>query len=127
MGLLKSFSMKILILDDDIDTCTLLKMFFEKKKHTVVTANLLIDGLKMIDDYHPSVLFIDNFLPDGEGWKAVKTIKIKYPQLNVNLMSAKDKSFNSMEEYEDTIWEKPISMQQLETYSLFLNKTQQVK
>ncbi len=42
--------MKILILDDDKDTCVLLKMFFEKKNHTLLTANLLIDGLKIIDD-----------------------------------------------------------------------------
>jgi DNA-binding response OmpR family regulator len=119
--------MNILVLDDDIDTCTLLKMFFEKKKHTVFTANLLVDGLKMIDDCHPSVLFIDNFLPDGEGWKAVKTIKFKHPQLSINLMSAKDRSFNSLDENEDAVWEKPISIQQLETYSRFLNKTQQVK
>jgi DNA-binding response OmpR family regulator len=114
--------MTVLILDDDQDTCTLLKMFFEKRHFTVLTANSLIEGLNIIDASQPEILFIDNMLPDGEGWKAAQTIKIKYPDLNVNLMSGKDKSFNSLEEYDDVIWEKPISVTQLETYLQFLTK-----
>ena len=114
--------MKILVLDDDQDLCLLLKNFFEKRGCTVFPANSLIDGLHIIDYDQPSILFIDNFLPDGEGWKAAKTIKIKYPELSINLMSAKDRSFNSIEDHDDVIWEKPISVQQLETYLQFLNK-----
>lgn len=116
--------MKVLVLDDDLDLCILLKTFFERRGYIVFTANSLIDGLRIIEHSEPSVLFIDNFLPDGEGWKAAKTIKIKYPQLSINLMSAKDRSFNSLEEHDDVIWEKPISVVQLETYLQFLKKDQ---
>ncbi|UAY53326.1 response regulator [Ferruginibacter albus] len=112
--------MNILILDDDKDLCVLLKTFFEKKGHVVHIANSLVDGLNIIDHHMPSIVFIDNYLPDGEGWKAAQTIKVKYPSLNINLMSAKDRSFNSLEEYENVVWEKPISVQQLETYLQFL-------
>jgi DNA-binding response OmpR family regulator len=118
--------MKILVLDDDKDTCTLLKMFFERKDHEVHVCDSLIEGLKMIEDFQPDVLFIDNFFPDGEGWKAAKTIKVKYPDVSLNLMSAKDKSFTSLDDYDDVVWEKPISFQQLETYALYLNKMQQL-
>jgi two-component system OmpR family response regulator len=114
--------MKILVLDDDKDLCTLLKTFFEKRGCTVFTANSLIDGLNIIELKEPAVLFIDNFLPDGKGWKAAETIKIKYPALSINLMSARDRSFNELEEYKEIIWEKPISVEQLETYMQFLNK-----
>jgi DNA-binding response OmpR family regulator len=117
--------MKILILDDDMDTCTLLKLFFEKRGYKTLTANSLIQGLNIIDDQMPSILFIDNFLPDGEGWKAAKTIRAKYPDVNINLMSAKDKSFNNLDDPNEVIWEKPISVNQLETYLHFLNKIQQ--
>jgi DNA-binding response OmpR family regulator len=118
--------MRILIIDDEKDICTLLRIFFEKRGLTVFTANTLIDGLKMIDEKEPDILFIDNMLPDGEGWKAAQTIKIKYPNLSVNLMSAKDKSFNSLDEYNDVIWEKPISITQLEIYLQFLTKSMEV-
>jgi len=118
--------MKVLILDDDQDICTLLKMFFEKRHFTVLTANSLIDGLKVIDEAQPDILFMDNILPDGDGWKAAQTIKIKYPDLNINLMSAKDRSFTSLEDYDDVIWEKPIAVPQLETYLQFLTKNIQV-
>jgi len=114
--------MKILVLDDDKDICFLLKNFFERRGYIVFTANSLIDGLRIIDHSQPSIIFIDNFLPDGEGWKAAKTIKIKHPELSINLMSAKDRSFNTLEEHDDVIWEKPISVEQLETYLQFLNK-----
>jgi DNA-binding response OmpR family regulator len=118
--------MKLLIVDDEKDSCLLLKNFFAKRGITVFTANTLIDGLKIIDDEEPDVLFIDNMLPDGEGWKESKTIKLKYPQLSINLMSAKDKSFASLDIYEEEVWEKPISLVQLETYLEFLNKKIQV-
>lgn len=112
--------MKILILDDDKDLCTLLKMFFEKRGYEVLMANSLVSGLQIIDDEEPSIVFIDNFLPDGEGWKVAKTIKYKHPNININLMSAKDKSFNALEQYDEFIWEKPITVQQLDTYLKFL-------
>jgi two-component system OmpR family response regulator len=114
--------MKILVLDDDKDLCFLLKSFFEKRGYVVFTANSLVDGLRIIEHSEPSIVFIDNFLPDGEGWKAAKIIKVKHPNLNINLMSAKDRSFNSLEEHDEIIWEKPISVEQLETYMQFLNK-----
>jgi len=114
--------MKILILDDDADLCTLLKMFFERKGHSVLMANTLIDGLNIIDEQEPSIVFIDNMLPDGEGWKTAKTIKYKHPSIKINLMSGKDKSFNSTYEEDDFIWEKPITSTQLETYLQFIKK-----
>jgi len=115
--------MKLLIVDDDVDTCTLLKLFFEKRGCTVYSANSLVDGLRIIDIIELTAVFIDNFLPDGEGWEAAKKIKIKHPNLNINLMSAKDKSFSSLDQYTDVIWEKPITLGQLETYMNFLNKS----
>ena len=114
--------MTVLILDDDMDTCTLFKMFFEKKGFDVLTANSLAEGMEIIVKNTPSMLFIDNYLPDGEGWKTAKAIKMKYPSININLMSAKDKSFNSLEDYSEFIWEKPISVEQLETYLQFMKR-----
>jgi DNA-binding response OmpR family regulator len=114
--------MKILILDDDNDLCTLLKMFFEKKGHAVLMANTLIDGLNIIDEHEPLIVFIDNMLPDGEGWKAAKAIKYRHPSMRINLMSGKDKSFNTAFEEDDFIWEKPITTTQLETYLQFIKK-----
>jgi DNA-binding NtrC family response regulator len=114
--------MKILILDDDTDLCSLLKMFFERRGHMVLMANTLIDGLTIIDEHEPLIVFIDNVLPDGEGWKAAKTIKYKHPEIKINLMSGKDKSFASTYEEDDFIWEKPITSTQLETYLQFIKK-----
>ncbi len=114
--------MKILILDDDTDLCLLLKIFFEKKGYSVSVANTLINGLNIIDEEEPSILFIDNFLPDGEGWKEAKAIKQKHPGMNINLMSGKDRSFNTLDEQNDFVWEKPITTDQLETYLKFLHK-----
>src|SRR5690606_35171591 len=109
-------AMKVLILDDETDFCTLLKMYFDKKGFTTFTATSLVEGLNIIDKEEPDIVFIDNFLPDGEGWETAKAIKYKHPDIQINLMSAKDKSFNYLENHEECIWEKPISMEQLETY-----------
>ena len=47
--------MKIVILDDDMDLCMLLKLFFEKRGYTVFTANSLKTGLQLIDDHEVSL------------------------------------------------------------------------
>ena len=50
--------MKVLILDDEKDICTLLRIFFEKKQFEVFTTSSLIEGLRIIDEEHPKIVFI---------------------------------------------------------------------
>jgi DNA-binding response OmpR family regulator len=112
--------MRILVIDDDLDFCQLLKMLLEKSGHEVNFETTLKAGLLNIDECRPEVVFMDNLLPDGDGWPQGEIVQKKYPDMQVNLISAADKSFLRTNNLNQAIWEKPITITQLENYFKYL-------
>ena len=105
---------KILIIDDEIDFCIIMKSYFEKKGFEVDLAYNLQRGLFLIDETQHNILFLDNNLPDGQGWQYVEQIVEKNPQLEVYLISAhQSKSSFTSPNKNIVVWEKPISLQLL--------------
>ena len=105
---------KVLIIDDEVDFCTIMKGFLERKNYEVYLAYNLQGGLFMINDSRPDILFLDNNLPDGQGWQYVEQIVEKNPHLKVYLISAhQSKSSFTSPNKNITVWEKPISLQLL--------------
>lgn len=112
--------MNVVIIDDDSDFCFLLKKLIEKNDRVIYTAHTIKDGLDLIDQLVPEIVFMDNFLPDGEAWKLARHIAKRYPHVNLNLVSGKDKSFYMQEDLDVNIWEKPITVDQVRNYFHFL-------
>ena len=107
---------KILIIDDEIDFCIIMKGYFEKKGFEVFLAYNLQSGLFQLDEKKPDILFLDNNLPDGHGWQYVEQIVEKNPHLKAYLVSAhQSKSSFKTENKNIVVWEKPISFQLLHT------------
>ena len=105
---------KILFIDDETDYCLLMKNFFTKKNYEVYLAHTLNDGLQMIENIGPDILFLDNNLPDGKGWDNVETIVEKNPHLQLYLASAYYKGEKIFSEYPQvTVWQKPLSLKLL--------------
>ena len=106
---------KILSVDDEEDYCLIMKNYFEEKNYDVFLAYNLQNGLKLIKENTPDILFLDNNLPDGEGWQHTTEIVKNYPSLKVNLISAYKPKTNEFDSYSNVrVWEKPISMDSLE-------------
>lgn len=102
---------KIIIVDDEVDYCMLMKSYFEDKNYDVVLAFTLREGLAKIEGERPDILFLDNNLPDGKGWQHVESIVEKNPDLRVYLISA----YHQKSEFQSpspnvTVWEKPLSL-----------------
>jgi two-component system OmpR family response regulator len=79
---------KILIIDDEYDSCLLLKTYLVSKNFDVDMAYTLNEGLKKLGNSHPDILFLDNNLPDGFGWEKAPQISVDYPFMKINLISA---------------------------------------
>lgn len=79
---------KILIIDDEIDLCILLREYFVRKKYEVTVAHTLNDGKVLLNKEHPNILFLDNNLPDGTGWGNAPFIAADYPGMYIVLISA---------------------------------------
>lgn len=79
---------KVLIIDDEVDLCLLLKGFFLRKDYEVYIAHTLKDGSALLNETKPDILFLDNNLPDGVGWNAAPEFAQHFPLMYINLISA---------------------------------------
>lgn len=107
---------KVLIIDDEVDFCLLMKQFLVRKQFSVEMAHTLAEGLEKLQDYHPDLVFLDNNLPDGTGWENAFKIMRSNPELKINLISAFKNMGVPMEGDQVRVLEKPVSFSALEGY-----------
>lgn len=100
---------RILITDDEEDYGMMMKHYFHTRGYEVRLAFTLADGLSILHAWQPDILFLDNNLPDGEGWQSVETIVENFPQLKIYLVSAYKHASDITPSPQITVWEKPIS------------------
>lgn len=106
---------KVLIIDDEVDLCLLLKGYFQKKDFDVFIAHTLREGIEMADRIIPDLLFIDNNLPDGFGWSEAPALAQRFPSLLINLISAYHPTVPDMPAGAQVhVFEKPISLKDLD-------------
>jgi len=79
---------KVLIIDDEEDFGFLMKRFFSQKNFEVFVAYTIADGMKILIEQRPDIIFLDNNLPDGYGWDKTEYILTTFPQTQLNLISA---------------------------------------
>ncbi len=77
----------ILIVDDDVTFCLMLKTFLEKKGYSVTESFSFKDGLKAIHKSSFSVILTDIRLPENDGLQLLSEIKKKSAQTPVILMT----------------------------------------
>ena len=109
---------KVLIVDDEIEFCMMIKYFLTKKNYEVFIANSLSEGLSKMKTILPDSLLLDNNLPDGMGWAAAGKIKENYPEMHITLISA-HRALKDLKNYFSpsiNILEKPFSLQDIEQY-----------
>src|SRR3954453_8984778 len=104
---------KILIIDDEVDLSMLLKSYFSNKKYEVYYAYSLDTGIKLLEEIHPDIVFLDNNLPDGSGWSTADQILEKPPGLQLNLISTHQNDLIKKEKPSIRIWEKPLKLTEL--------------
>ena len=102
---------RVLIIDDEADICQLLKACLSKKTSEVEYALNLKDGLEKVKSFHPSIIFLDNNLPDGTGIDYISEIKKKNRGVFLVMISAmthlRDKAMHAGA---NLFLEKPVSL-----------------
>lgn len=102
---------KILVIDDDNDFKFLMQSLFTPNGCKVYGAGNIKEGLRILDEEHPDVIFLDNNLPDGLGWENSEFIRANYPQIQLNLISAYHVPKTDTASFR--ILEKPIGLEEL--------------
>jgi DNA-binding NtrC family response regulator len=108
---------KVLIIDDEVDLCMLMRNFFIRKNYEVHIAHTLNDGMNRLNQIIPDYLLIDYNLPDGLGWDKLPEMYRKYPNIQYHLISAFRPTMpDELDGAKITIWEKPISLKALDNF-----------
>lgn len=106
---------KVLIIDDEIDLCHLLKSYFIRKNYEVYLSHTLEQGVSFLKSLNPDIVFLDNNLPDGVGWSIAPTIVKEHPDIYLNLISAYHPIMPEMPgNAKINVIEKPISLTDLD-------------
>ncbi len=86
---------KILIVDDDINICELLRLYLEKEGFTTKIAN---DGVAAIDTFkseNPDLMLLDIMLPGLDGWQVCREIR-KFSDKPIIMLTAKGETFDKV-------------------------------
>lgn len=86
---------KIMIVDDDLNICELLRLYIEKEGFSVVTANDGEAALKSFDKENPDLILLDIMLPRLDGWQVCREIR-KTSQCPIIMLTAKGEVFDKV-------------------------------
>lgn len=84
----------VLVIDDDVDTCFLLNRILDAKNIRTVCVNTLQQARVVFETMQPSLIFLDNNLPDGYGLNFIPLIRDKFPKAQIIMITAHSNDFN---------------------------------
>jgi two-component system sensor histidine kinase VicK len=79
--------LRLLIVDDDTSLCSNLRSFFERHQYKVETAHDGLDAVKVMEKFHPNLMFLDIGLPGQSGIEVLKQVKEKDPAVRVIMIT----------------------------------------
>ena len=66
---------KMLVVDDDVNICELIKVYFQNEGYDVAVANDGVEGLNMFKSYDPDIILLDLMLPKKDGTDVCREIR----------------------------------------------------
>ncbi len=105
---------KILIVDDEPDICFLFGRILQKRNLRTDFAKNLAEASHSVILEPPSLIFLDNSLPDGQGMDFIPFLKDHYPDTRIILITANDGSMDkirALQQGADDFLGKPLSLE----------------
>ncbi|MCD8055455.1 MAG: response regulator transcription factor [Clostridiales bacterium] len=106
---------KILVIDDDVNICDLLRLYFENEGYDVKTANDGNDGVNYFKMYDPDLVLLDIMLPKKDGLQVCREIR-EVSSKPIIMITAKGQVFDKVLGLElgaDDFVVKPFDMKEL--------------
>lgn len=86
---------KILVVDDDLNICELLRLYLTKDGYNVVVANDGQSAVAMFQEENPSLVLLDVMLPKLDGWQVCREIR-KTSETPIIMLTAKGETFDKI-------------------------------
>jgi len=90
-----SIKTKVLVIDDDINICELIRLYLEKEGYEVLPAYNGLKGIEVFRGYAPSIVVLDIMLPGADGWQVCREIR-KVSSIPIIMLSAKGETFDKV-------------------------------
>lgn len=106
---------KILIADDDPNTCDLLKICLENEDYEIVVANNGIKAVSAFKIYEPDLVLLDITMPGKDGWQVCREIR-EISSKPIIMLTAKNEVFDKVLGLElgaDDFITKPFDMKEV--------------
>jgi len=66
---------KVLVIDDDVNICELIRLYMEKEGFEVVTVYNGSKALEVFRNEAPNIVILDIMLPGADGWQVCREIR----------------------------------------------------
>jgi DNA-binding NtrC family response regulator len=108
-------SKKALIIEDEGDMCLLLNIMLDGKEVELDHVKNISSARDYLEREQPSVILLDNKLPDGYGVDFIGFIKQHYPSIKIIMISGYDASVEdvALENGADVFLQKPFTKDKL--------------
>ena len=106
---------KVLIVEDEGDMCLLLNIILSGKNFELDHVKNLAAATEYLQNEQPSIVILDNKLPDGFGVDFIPELKKAYPAMKVVMISGFDSAVKdvAIENGADIYIEKPFKKDQI--------------
>lgn len=86
---------KILVVDDDINICELLRLYLEKDGYSVITCHDGGAAIEMVAKDSPDLILLDIMLPVFDGWQVCREVR-KTSNVPIIMVTAKGETFDKV-------------------------------
>ncbi|MGI6269391.1 MAG: response regulator transcription factor [Candidatus Howiella sp.] len=86
---------KVLIVDDDVNICELLRLYLEKDGFDVIVANDGEAAISAVGEHKPDIMLLDIMLPKLDGWQVCREIR-KTSSVPIIMITAKGETFDKV-------------------------------
>ena len=86
---------KVLVVDDDVNICELLRLYLEKDGFETVFANDGATAVKLALDLNFDMILLDIMLPELDGWQVCREIR-KKSNTPIIMLTAKSETFDKI-------------------------------
>lgn len=79
---------KILIVDDDVNACLLLKSFLEELDHDIIVSHSGADALEKVNNLKPDIMLLDLIMNGIDGMEVLRRVRLFDKNIGIIMVSA---------------------------------------
>lgn len=86
---------KVLVVDDDVNICELIRLYMEKEGYEVRAVHNGLKAKDVFKEFTPNIVILDIMLPGIDGWQVCREIR-KISTIPIIMLTAKGETFDKV-------------------------------